>query len=145
MSLTLADALRIKSTHYLAFIGSGGKTTAIFQLARQMESPVIVTATSHLGAWQVSMADRHIVAESSDAIHEIEKDLSGVILITGAFDGDRTKPVTNDLLSQLHQLCARQSIPILIEADGSRQKPLKAWAEHEPPTPEFVEDRKSVV
>jgi len=145
MSLTLSDALRVKSSHSIAFIGSGGKTTAIFQLARQFKSPVIVTATSHLGNWQVSMADRHVVAESSDAIDEIEKNLSGIILATGSFDGDRTKPVSANLLNLMHQLCARQSIPLLIEADGSRQKPLKAWADHEPPIPEFVDHVVHVV
>jgi molybdenum cofactor cytidylyltransferase len=30
-------------------------------------------------------------------------------------------------------------MPLLIEADGSRQKPLKAPGEHEPPIPDFVE------
>ena len=34
---------------------------------------------------------------------------------------------------------------MLIEADGSRQKPLKAWAEHEPPIPNFVEQVVQVV
>jgi len=145
MGLILADALLIISSHSIAFIGSGGKTTAIFQLARQFKSPVIVTATSHLGAWQVSMADRHVVAESLHALPEIEKDLNGVILITGSFDADRTKPVGANLLNELHQLCARQSIPLLIEADGSRQKPLKAWADHEPPIPGFVDHVVQVV
>ena len=31
------------------------------------------------------------------------------------------------------------SIPLLIEADGARQKPLKAWAGYEPPIPGFVD------
>ena len=72
MSLTLTDALRVKSAHSIAFIGSGGKTTAIFQLARQLKPPVIVTATTHLGAWQVSMAGR-LITESPKAFQEIEK------------------------------------------------------------------------
>lgn len=144
MQLTLANALRIKPSDSIAFIGSGGKTTAIFQLARQIESPVIVTATSHLGSWQVSMADKHIIA-SPDFIEENQKDLSGVILITGSIDGDKTKPVSDDLLRELHQFCINHSIPLLIEADGSRQKPLKAWAEHEPPIPDFVDHVVHVV
>jgi molybdenum cofactor cytidylyltransferase len=41
-------------------------------------------------------------------------------------------------LNWLYQFCSNHSIPLLIEADGSRQKPLKAWAEHEPPIPDFV-------
>ncbi len=31
------------------------------------------------------------------------------------------------------------AVPLLIKADGARQKPLKAPAEHEPPIPDFVE------
>ena len=45
-----------------AFVGSVGKTTAIFQLARQFEGPVIITATTHLGVWQIPLSDRHIIA-----------------------------------------------------------------------------------
>ena len=33
----------------------------------------------------------------------------------------------------------------MIEADGSRQKPLKAWGEHEPPIPAFVNQVVNVV
>jgi molybdenum cofactor cytidylyltransferase len=137
MSLTLVKALRIKASDVVAFIGSGGKTTAIFQLARQNESSVIVTATSHLGTWQVSKADTHIIA-SSGFIDELEKELNGVILVTGSFESDRTKPIADDLLDELHRFCKSRHIPLLIEADGSRQRPLKAWAEHEPPIPAFV-------
>ena len=54
-------------------------------------------------------------------------------------DEDRTRPVEAGVLNGLSELCQRQSIPLLIEADGSRQKPLKAWAEHEPPIPDFVD------
>ncbi|MCC6301152.1 MAG: putative selenium-dependent hydroxylase accessory protein YqeC [Anaerolineales bacterium] len=138
MSLTLAQALRMDDTNCLAFIGSGGKTTALFQLARQLKPPVIVTAASHLGTWQLSAADKHLVMKSSAALSELEKDLRGVVLITGAIEGDRTKPVSDDLLASIHEFCLVRSIPLLIEADGARQKPLKGWAEHEPPIPEFA-------
>jgi molybdenum cofactor cytidylyltransferase len=155
MNLSLAEALRVHSSPCIAFIGSGGKTTAMFQLARTLSrradgqshveaqeersSPVIVTATSHLGAWQPGLADQHIIADTSDPIEKLEHGLKGIILVTGEMDGDRTKPVNNNLMNWLQQFCGYHSIPLLIEADGSRGKPLKAWAEHEPPIPEFVE------
>ena len=139
MSITLAKALRTESSPCVAFIGAGGKTTAMFQLARQLPTPVIVTATSHLGAWQIPFADKHIITDTPAALEEIEHGLQGVILITGSMDEDRTRPINNTLLDWLHQFCGYHSIPLLIEADGARQKPLKAWAEHEPPIPPFVE------
>lgn len=139
MTLSLAKALRVTSTPCIAFIGAGGKTTAMFQLARELTSPVIVTATTHLGAWQSEQADKHIIAKSAASIEELEHGLSGVILVTGEVDGDRTKPISDELLNWLHQFCGYHSTPLLIEADGSRRRPLKGWAEHEPPIPSFVE------
>ena len=139
MNITLAKALRTKSSPCIAFIGAGGKTTAMFQLARQIPTPVIVTATTHLGIWQIPFADKHIISDTPAALEEIEHGLQGVILVTGSIDKDRTKPINENLLDWLHQFCGYHSIPLLIEADGARQKPLKAWAEHEPPIPSFVE------
>jgi molybdenum cofactor cytidylyltransferase len=84
------------------------------------------------------LADKHIIAGIPAPIEELEHGLNGVILITGELDGDRTKPINDERLNWLHQFCGYHDIPLLIEADGSRQKPLKAWAEHEPPVPPFV-------
>ncbi len=138
MTLTLTKALRIQPADTVAFIGSGGKTTAIFQLARQIPPPVIVTATSHLGSWQIPEADRQVIA-SSGFIDQVEQNLNGVTLVTGALDGDRTAPIADNLLDELHRFCKNRNVTLLIEADGSRQRPLKAWAEHEPPIPAFVD------
>src|SRR6185503_9694674 len=102
-------------------------------------APVIVAATSHLGTWQLGLADRHVVADTPGPIENLEHGLSGVILITGEIDENRTKPVNDHLINWLQQFCGYHSIPLLIEADGSRGKPLKGWAEHEPPIPPFVE------
>ena len=111
----------------------------MFQLARQFELPVIVTATSHLGAWQLQHADQHIVAKSVAALEGLERGLTGITLVTGELDGDRTRPIEDQVLHSLYEFCSSHSTPLLIEADGSREKPLKAWAEHEPPIPPFVE------
>lgn len=139
MNCTLAQALRVDESKRIAFVGSGGKTAAMFQLARQWTPPVIVTATSRLGAWQVPLADKHLTVKSQNDLASLEKDVTGVTLITGDIKDDKTEPVSQDVIERLHELCVSHSIPLLIEADGSRQKPLKGWAEHEPPIPDFVE------
>ena len=139
MSITLAKALRTESSAFFAFIGAGGKTTAMFQLARQIPTPVIVTATTHLGVWQIPFADKHIITDTPAALEKIEHGLQGVILVTGSIDKDRTTPINANLMDWLRQFCGYHSIPLLIEADGARQKPLKAWADQEPPIPSFVD------
>ncbi|MGZ9166720.1 MAG: selenium cofactor biosynthesis protein YqeC [Anaerolineales bacterium] len=142
--LSLAHALRVHSSPSVAFIGAGGKTTAMFQVARALSGdegtlPVIVTATSHLGAWQIGLADQHIITETPSPLEALGHGLRGVILITGEVDRERPKPINDNLLSWLQKFCGYHSIPLLIEADGSREKPLKAWAKHEPPIPSFVD------
>ena len=145
--ISLERALRASNFSSIAFIGAGGKTTALFQLARELvkHTPVIVTASSHLGGWQIPLADTHLIVDSPLVLEGLENKLEGIMLITGALDGDRTKPLDAKSLNWLNQFCTKHSIPLLIEADGSRQKPLKAWAEHEPPIPNFVEQVVQVV
>src|SRR5688572_17814437 len=138
--MNLLHSLRLDTSNknqVISFVGSGGKTTALFQLAKQFKSNVIVTTTTHLGAWQTSLADHHIVAKSIDDLKTISNE--GIILITGEIENDRTKPISENTLDWLREYFKNQNIPLLIEADGSRQKPLKSPAEHEPPIPEFTD------
>ncbi len=153
--MQLEQAFRISDTSCIALVGSGGKTTALFQLARRLsrlapagsgpakentgERPVIVTATAHLRVDQVRLADSHWIGETPEDLGGLEKNLRGVMLVTGPVTGSRSMGLNNDTVAWLHSLCLRHAIPLLIEADGSRQRPLKAPAAYEPPIPGFVE------
>ena len=140
--MLLSSALRLPNPPCLALVGAGGKTTALFQLARELAlgaGHVIVTATTHLGAWQASLADRHFIVTGLSPHPEFEfQNASGVTLMTGPLDGDRFEGLEYSRLSWLRTLCESNNLPLLIEADGSRQRPLKAPAEHEPVIPDFV-------
>lgn len=122
-----------------AIIGSGGKTTALFQLARLLPAPVVVTVTTHLGKWQVGLADQHLIVTRPEDIESKTGQIEGVCLLTGE-EGhdDRIKGLDGASLSTLERLSASLKFPLLVEADGSRQKPLKAPAEYEPVVPEWV-------
>ena len=143
--MDLAQALRFNhvpaSYHTVSLVGAGGKTTALFQLGdelvRRGAPSVILTNTTHLGAWQVSLTEQHIVATDLIALKEIPP--RGVILVTGDFDNGRATPIDTMTLKWLREYCMEKNIPLLIEADGSRQKSLKAPAAHEPPIPEFTD------
>jgi len=134
--MNLIRAFRTQSAHTISFTGAGGKTTAMFQLAHEYPQ-AIVTATTHLGAWQTSFSDHHLAAEKLSDLEEIPS--QGVTLITGGIEGDRKKPVNQDVLYWLRANSKRLQVPLLIESDGSRQKSLKAPASHEPPIPEFAD------
>ncbi len=137
--MNLVKALRITRPPVIAFVGAGGKTTAMFRLARELASPVIVTSTTHLGVWQIPLADRHVIAARRADLSPIKDEINDVWLVTGPLEGDKTTPLDSTPLLWLYEECKKRSIPLLIEADGARQKPLKAPAEHEPPIPHFVD------
>ena len=156
--MQLDQAFRIADIPRIALVGAGGKTTALFQLARILSNgrassspgspvrPVIVTATTHLHIDQVRLADSHWIVKKPADLAGFEKNLCGVMLVTGPLERDRTTGLHNPNLSMLHTICDTHALPLLIEADGARQHPLKAPALHlspkfgdEPPIPDFVE------
>jgi molybdenum cofactor cytidylyltransferase len=148
MGLSLGEALRLfgrtsPQPHELggrsvAFVGAGGKTTAIFQLARESPSPVWIAASTHLGAWQPGQADTHVVIESDR--ERVPSDGGKVTILTGPLGADeRFVPLSFRMLRTLWEASGASGRLFLIEADGSRQKPLKAPAPHEPPIPDFVD------
>ena len=140
--MNIFQAIRISNSTCVALTGAGGKTTALIQLAREMSlraEPVLVTATTHLHLDQIKLGDLHWVAEKRGDLADFEKDLRGVILVTGPVEGDRTIGVNPEVISWLREVQIRHNLPLLIEADGARRKPLKAPAEYEPVIPDFVE------
>jgi molybdenum cofactor cytidylyltransferase len=137
--MKLSQALRLPRSTALALVGAGGKTTAIFQLAREM-APAIVTTTTHLGTWQAGHADRYIMIKPGDSQPNPEIFLqSGITLVTGPVASERFTGPPRDLLFWLREVCQNNDVPFLIEADGAQQKPIKAPAEHEPVIPGFVD------
>jgi molybdenum cofactor cytidylyltransferase len=138
--MELKQALRLGEYPRLALVGAGGKSTALFQLAREFNPPVIACATTHLSLDQVQMADQHFIFERiEDTNAIIDRPLSGVVLLTGPIKGQRTTGLKPEIMTWLDQFCGYRSLPLLIEADGARQLPLKAPAAHEPVIPDFVD------
>lgn len=146
--MRLLRALRLSRLPRLAAVGAGGKTTLLFQAGREMldeksgnTRSVVITTTTHLANWQAALADQHVVVERVEQLIEWGRDIpSGLIVITGtAGDDQRLVGLNEELLENLLELSDRHELPLLIEADGARLKPLKAPAEHEPAIPRFVE------
>jgi molybdenum cofactor cytidylyltransferase len=139
--MKLIRAVRADHPAAIALVGAGGKTTALFLLARQFERRIFVTTSTHLAVEQVSLADQHIVLTESQLPSDFQNQLhSNVILLTGPPGKDnRVHGLTLEQLQALHEFAQREQIGLLVEADGSRRLPLKAPAEHEPVIPPWVD------
>lgn len=137
--MNLLQLLDLPEPLCTALVGAGGKTTALFSLARQVDGPAWVTTSTHLGTDQAIHADRHfIMHDASDFKPELYNQ-ARVTLITGPVTpDDRLHSPAPDLMEQIHSHADREGISLLIESDGSRSLPLKAPGDHEPPIPLWV-------
>ena len=144
--MRLIDAIPVMEDSRIAFVGAGGKSTAMFRLARQAQEKgvqtVLLSATTHLAMEQTSWADRHLVVKAQAEIQKLaDGPLSGVVLLTGEPGEDmRIHGISLDLMSEVDQLAREHRAALLVEADGSRMKPLKAPADHEPVIPDWVKE-----
>jgi molybdenum cofactor cytidylyltransferase len=140
--MKLSAAFRRADLPRLALVGAGGKSSALFWLARELVESgriVLISTTTHLGAWQVNAGDVHLVIKIAQDI-PLQVDFPiGIIVATGLQADDRRfAGLAGDSLTALHDLANRQQLPLLIEADGAHLLPLKAPAEHEPVIPAFI-------
>jgi len=140
--MNLADALLPllpDGRGVIAFVGAGGKTTALFRLARELAPrTVLLTTTTHL------------------ADPRLEPGREGRMVFDPALEGPSTGGPVPPAAPGLTILMAREAdapgkvkgihpswIPalrgswhlVLVEADGSRRLPVKAPAPHEPVLP----------
>jgi probable selenium-dependent hydroxylase accessory protein YqeC len=139
MTGTLADALALKRDDVVALVGGGGKTTAMFRLAREMVArggAAITTTTTKIFAAQIALAPAHVPAAAAtrEAVTRA-LDAHGEVLVIGATNPGTGKAdgVTLELFTTLRRWCPEACI--LNEADGSRMRPFKAPAAHEPVIP----------
>ncbi len=137
MSLNLRQALRAKPNSVIALSGAGGKTTSLFTLAQEYPS-ALLAAACHMGGWQAQSASQHISLPPGSPPPPPSAPHT---LYTGLLDPqtNRLGGLTANQLQTLHQMAKDNNLPLLLEADGARQKMLKAPADHEPNLPLFTE------
>jgi len=135
----LADALGVTRDEVVAFVGGGGKTTAMFRLASEVVGKgerVITTTTTHIFAAQIALAPVHVAAaEATQASVAAALALHGHVLVIGATDAGsgRAGGVSIELFRSLRGWFP--GVFLVNEADGSRMRAFKAPAGHEPVIP----------
>lgn len=139
--IALRRALRLDAAPQVAFVGAGGKTSALFALARQFDRPVLVTTTTHFAIDQLKLADKHLVVSGISELRKLSADdLPAVTVFTGGeTKEDRVSGLDAESIAALSAFARANGLPLLIEADGARRRALKAPEEHEPAIPNFVD------
>jgi molybdenum cofactor cytidylyltransferase len=143
--LQLIEAVRISEETRLALVGAGGKTTAMFRLAEQWVAEkgtaILLSTSTHLAETELDRADLHVVIQDLKDFDRLTADPpQGVIVVSGPLlENSKVAGLSEEHLEILHIFGQQHNLPLIIEADGSAQHPLKAPADHEPVIPSFVD------
>jgi molybdenum cofactor cytidylyltransferase len=148
---TLAEALGVaafgpaksakpRGCEVVAFTGSGGKTTAMLRLAAELVARgarVLITTTTHIYPPDSQQFPVTVVEASLEAAVERARrafDRHPAVVLASKFGADG-KLVGVDA-GWIEQLSKQLDLThVLVEADGSRGRPFKAPAAHEPVIP----------
>lgn len=123
--MELAPLLKIEKG-VTAIIGSGGKTTLLRTLSGELSGRVLLCTSTHFQGY----ADLPTVLDPTES--DLRKTLAAHPIVCAAGRSPTGKLVDCGLP---YETLADLADFVLVEADGSRRRPLKAHALHEPVIP----------
>lgn len=119
----------------ISLVGAGGKTSIMRWLALSLPFPVIMTTTTHIGAWQIADVPQFSIAEF---LSNPESCLaSKEIWVSRSLDPVNKKIHGLDFadFSLLSREAAAVGALVLTEADGAALRHIKSPKENEPAVP----------
>ncbi len=139
MTQNIIDILNLNGTGVIALIGGGGKTSLMFQLANKLATAgkkVLTTTTTKIFIPDQSQSPKLIIGDYLDIFTEESKI---ILSFFNHFSAGQTKIGTKVIgfdptfIDDIHN--TKIFDWIIVEADGSKQKPIKASDTHEPVIP----------
>lgn len=122
----------------ISFVGGGGKTTSLFKLSKELKSKgkkILVTTTTAIYFPYKEEYDKIIIDSSSKIIEKLIDIKNETVTIIGSRVSKENKllGIKEEIIEEIFNKEIFDYI--LVEADGSKRKPIKAPAEHEPVIP----------
>ena len=138
--MTLYEAINmdLNISELISLVGAGGKTSTMFRLAQELKAlgkKVLVTTTTNIAFSETSQAD-HLVIDSSKDIRFLSRVEPGTIVCLGSGmlnDKGKLKGIDREFIDEVYQKHLFDYI--VVEADGSKRRPIKAPAHYEPVIP----------
>jgi probable selenium-dependent hydroxylase accessory protein YqeC len=138
--MTWIDALNIDlhAPELISLVGAGGKTSTMCGLAQELKAfgkKVLVTTTTNIALSETSKADRLVIDNSKD-IRFLSGVEPGTIVCLGSGmlnHRGKLKGVNREFIDAIYQ--EHLFDYVVVEADGSKRRPIKAPAHYEPVIP----------
>ena len=136
----LISALVLGPGEHVAIVGGGGKTTLMFSLAEQLRlkaGRVITSTTTKIWHHEAQRSPCVLFPDPDSAWHGIVKDALGshghVFVGQGVLESGKVQGISPEFADSLFKEPGVDNL--ILEADGSAGRPVKAHAEHEPVIP----------
>jgi probable selenium-dependent hydroxylase accessory protein YqeC len=138
--MTLYEALNmdLKFSELISLVGAGGKTSTMFRLAQELKAlgkKVLVTTTTNIALSETAKAD-HLFVDGLRDICFLPRVEPGTIVCLGSGvlnDKEKLKGIDREFIDEIYQKHLFDYI--VVEADGSKRRPIKAPAHYEPVIP----------
>lgn len=139
--MQLTEALGLGSRETIAFVGAGGKTTAMFRLAGELTAAghrVVISTSTRLAVCEAALVPECLACQEADCLlaalpAALARSRSVLAAESIHIEQDRVGGLE---LQLLERIAALDDVDfLLVEADGSRELPFKAPAAYEPLIP----------
>lgn len=129
--------IEMQKNEMICLVGAGGKTSTMFRLAQELSSQgkkVLVTTTTAIYYPERNQYDKILISDS-ELMDLLESRSNSGITVFGRSLSDEGKLLGVNPVFLDSVFCDGLFDYILVEGDGSKRKPIKAPAEHEPVIP----------
>lgn len=138
MKLYEALELKLDKGDLISIVGGGGKTTTMYKLAGELKSigkRVLVTTTTAILAPELYLYDSLLLYNGESSRVETLRSSIGHITVLGSTINKEGKLLGVEPEEINRLINNKEYDVIIVEADGSKGRPIKAPAQHEPVIP----------
>lgn len=128
----LIELFDIHRGNVISIVGTGGKTTLLYQLGKALKNKYNVLLSTSTKIVKPSAENYDFLYTNlEDYIKDSTNKKSGLTVLSKGINCDNNKllGIDDDDL----EMVIKDYDVVLLEADGSRNLPLKGWKDHEPP------------
>ena len=134
--MDLINAFNIKNKDIITIVGAGGKTSLMFSASSLLRKDykVLVTTTTniYIPDSKTVQFDKFCLIDDEEVENIMKNNKNGVYIIGSEIINNSNKPKLKGLTFEMLDKISSFFDIILIEGDGSKEKPLKGWRENEP-------------
>ncbi|MGL5822362.1 MAG: selenium cofactor biosynthesis protein YqeC [Sarcina sp.] len=122
------DLINIKNKDVISIVGSGGKTSLLYNIAKSTSNnKVLVSTTTKIRIPDNCFYD-YIAFNEQDSITMSKSKNKGIYILANKLNDEKLESIEIDILEKI----VDEFDLTILEADGSKEKLIKGWNDTEP-------------